>query len=93
MTDGHLINTYNFLQRKNCVPPRTVRLYLTCPQPNGDGAQMAFDSEANAVFAKRPCIQMQWIEDEIKARKLDPDNPGLLHNLKNRLYNLRKALL
>jgi hypothetical protein len=92
MTNSHLINTYNFLQRKNCITPRTVRLYLTGPQPNGDGAQMAFEEESNAVFAKRPSIQMEWIEDEIKARQLDPANPGLLHKLRNRIYPLRKAI-
>lgn len=92
MTNSHLINTYLFLERRNCIPPRLIEFYLTAPRPNGDMAQLAVEQEADIAFSKVPCIQMEWIEDEIKRRGLDVRNPGILHKLKNATYPLRKAV-
>ena len=44
--DSHLLNIYNYLKRQaKAIARKNLMFYLTCDEPNGDMASLAFDSE------------------------------------------------
>ena len=69
MEDNHLINTISMLQRKAEEERAHYSLfYLTCNEPTGDMAQLAFEQEQNAVFESSfldytPPIYQNLIDD------------------------------
>lgn len=51
MDINHLKNTIELLKRAAYTKhAKTLSFYLTCPNPNGDIAMLAFEKEQNRVF-------------------------------------------
>ncbi len=51
MEDSHLLNTIKFLERfAETERKLNMDFYITCPQPNGEMAQMAFDNELSLAI-------------------------------------------
>ncbi len=70
MSTGHVRNALNMMQRNGWVSSDTLNFYLTCGEPNGDMAQMAFEQEQRAIF-EAPCSNtMSALERELKKREI-----------------------
>lgn len=69
METGHIQNALAMLKRKGFVSVKTLNIYLRGPEPRGDGAQMAFETEFNYVADHvHPFIDA--FEEELENRKL-----------------------
>ena len=68
MDISHIENTITMLGDKGFVSAETVRFYLTCLEPNGEGAQFALERERNFFFSKTPSRWIDVLETEIKRR-------------------------
>lgn len=70
MSTNHLRNTLAMLQRKGWVSTDTLNFYMTCSEPNGEMAQVAFEQEQRAIF-EAPCSNtMSALERELKKREV-----------------------
>ena len=49
MTTGHIENALAMLERNGSISMAHLNVYLRGPEPRGDGAQMAFESEFQYV--------------------------------------------
>jgi len=75
MDDNHLLNAYRMMVEKGFIGKETLYFYLNCTPPSGDMAQYAFDQELDQVLSA-PCHPaVDWLEDEIKRRKLTAKTP------------------
>lgn len=67
MSTQHIKNSLAMLKRKGHVSAKTLLFYLNCPEPGGDGAQMAFEEELDsAIKNANPFIDA--FEEELKTR-------------------------
>ena len=78
MSTNHIRNAIAMLQRNGWVSLDTLNFYMTCAEPNGDMAQMAFEQEQRAIF-EAPCSNhLSALERELKKReardKADKEN-------------------
>lgn len=58
------------LREQGFVSHATVKFYMTCDEPEGDGAQMAFDQEFQNVVESTPNSDLDRLEAELD-RRLD----------------------
>lgn len=71
MDDKHLLNAYKMLWRNGFIDKETLEFYLFAPQPNGDGAQMAFEQEQDEIFSRIPHSSMGELKKELEKRKIE----------------------
>jgi len=70
MTNKHLINILKMFKNRGFVGIKTLNFYLNCRGPQGEYAWDAFEQELLKIFDKKPCHEMDWIEEELKKRKI-----------------------
>jgi hypothetical protein len=71
MTTEHLRNTIAMLERKGFVSVSQKQFYFNAPQPNGDGALLAFEREQAQVFEAPLCPQLDALRHELKKRRAE----------------------
>jgi len=71
MRTSHIINTLRMLKRKGYKSPSTVKFYITCPAPNGDAANDAFEQEFDDVINSPTSPFIDEFETELKKRGID----------------------
>jgi hypothetical protein len=69
MTTSHIEACLSMLKRKGYIGHSTLTFYLSCQEPNGDGAQVAFDQEFDAVCNAKTHPAYDALEAELKFRK------------------------
>lgn len=71
MSTEHLGNAFRLLLRQGYIGWKKFRVYLTGSADMPDGALDAFLQEQDFVFSKKPCHQLDWLEDELTKRGVD----------------------
>lgn len=71
MSNGHLRNSIRMMRENGFIEWSTVKFYLTCAEPNGDMAQLAFEREQMAIFNKRTSLVLDDLVEELERRGLE----------------------
>lgn len=76
MTDNHLLNAFNMMERKGFVGDKALSVLCVCTAEMPDGAAMALESEQSMIADAPYSFYYDKLQEEIKRRGLNANTEG-----------------